>query len=62
MKNLSKHCLICGSEAVSTAHDVVAPVFRMEIVHYACGAVLKNITGAHGSIGRVSHEGCNGIG
>jgi hypothetical protein len=58
VNKISKKCLNCGSEAISTLRDVVPPVFKMEIVQYACGAVLKNITGAHGRIGRLSHEGC----
>lgn len=58
MKRFSKNCLNCGSEAINTLSDVVPPVFRMEVVQYACGAVLKNMTGAHGRIGRLSHEGC----
>ena len=59
MKKLSKHCLNCGSVAISTVSDVVPPVFRMDIVQYACGAVLKSMTGAHGRIGRLSLEGCS---
>jgi hypothetical protein len=58
VKNMSKHCLNCGSKAVSTLSDVVPPVFRMDVVQFACGAVLKSVTGAHGRIGRLSHEGC----
>ncbi|HEY4743846.1 MAG TPA: hypothetical protein VIH45_04250 [Desulfuromonadaceae bacterium] len=60
MKKMSKQCLHCGSEAIGTLRDVVPPVFRMEVVQYACGAVLKSITGARGRIGRLSHEGCTG--
>lgn len=59
MKKLSKYCLNCGSEAISIVTDAVPPVFRMEVVQYACGAVLKSMTGAHGRIGRLSHEGCS---
>jgi hypothetical protein len=58
MKKLTKHCLHCGSEAIGTMIDEVKPVFRMEVITYACGAVMKNITGARGRIGRLSHEGC----
>jgi hypothetical protein len=61
MKKLTKYCLNCGSEAVSTVTDSVPPVFRLEIVHYACGAVLKSMTGAHGRVGRLSHEGCGHV-
>lgn len=55
---MSKYCLNCGSEAISTVIDAVPPMFRMEVVQYACGAVLKSVTGARGRIGRLSHEGC----
>jgi hypothetical protein len=58
MKKLSKHCLHCGSEAIGTMIDEVKPVFRMEVITYACGAVMKSITGARGRVGRLSHEGC----
>ena len=59
MKKLSENCLHCGSKAIRTETDVVPPMFRMDVVHYACGAVLKSITGARGRIGRLSHEGCS---
>jgi hypothetical protein len=58
MKKLLKHCLHCGSEATGAMTDEVKPVFRMEVITYACGAVMKSITGARGRIGRLSHEGC----
>jgi hypothetical protein len=53
-----KRCIDCGSEPVHTIIDEVKPAFRMEIVSFACGALLKTIYGAGGSIGRISHEGC----
>lgn len=59
MKKLSKSCLHCGSAATGTMVDEVKPVFRMEVITYACGAVMKNITGARGRFGRLSHEGCS---
>jgi hypothetical protein len=58
VKRLAMNCLNCGSEAVSSLTEAVPPVFKMEVVHYACGAVLKNTTGARGRSGRLSHEGC----
>jgi len=58
MKKLVSRCLSCGSGVISTESDVVAPVFRMDIVRYACGAVLKSTTGDRGRLGRLSHEGC----
>ena len=59
MKNMVRQCLSCGSGAVSTESDAIPPVFRMDIVHYACGVVLKSTTGNRGRIGRLSHEGCS---
>ncbi len=59
MKKMARYCLICGSEAISTDTDNVPPVFRMDVITYECGAVLKSTTGARGRIGRLSHEGCS---
>jgi hypothetical protein len=58
MKKLGTHCLDCGSKAIKTHIDEVKPVFRIEIVDFACGAVLKSTYAANGQIGRVSHTGC----
>jgi hypothetical protein len=58
LKKLSKQCLHCGSGAIRTVTDEVKPVFKMEVTHYACGAVMKNMSGARGQLGRLSHEGC----
>jgi len=59
VRKLAKHCLNCGSEAIGVTTDEVKPVFRMEVITYACGAVMKSITGARGRIGRLTHEGCS---
>lgn len=59
VKRMAMNCLTCGSEAISSLTDAVPPVFRMEVVHFACGAVLKSTTGARGHIGRLSLEGCS---
>jgi hypothetical protein len=58
VKKMSEYCLNCGSETISTVTDVVNPVFRMEVVRYACGTVLKSMTGAQGLICKVVHEAC----
>jgi hypothetical protein len=58
MRKLKKRCLDCGSEAVRTTVDEVRPVFRMEIVDFACGAVLKSTFTANGNVGRATHSGC----
>ena len=58
MRSARKKCIDCGSEAVKTMVDEVKPVYKMEIVNFACGAMLKNIFTANGNIGRVSHSGC----
>jgi hypothetical protein len=51
-------CLDCGSEAITTTVDEVKPVFRIETVAYACGAVLKSTFSAHGTIAKACHSGC----
>ncbi len=43
MRNVRKQCIDCGSEAVQTIVDEVKPVYRMEIIDFACGAVLKTV-------------------
>ena len=58
MKRLGNSCIDCGSAAVGSILDEVKPVFRMEIVNFACGAVLKSIYTANGNIGRATHSGC----
>jgi len=58
MKKLGTNCIDCGSIAIKTLVDEVKPVFRMEIVDFACGAVQKSTYTANGRIGRVSHTGC----
>jgi hypothetical protein len=58
MKFARKYCIDCGSEAVDMVVDEVKPVYRMEIIHFACGAVFKNTFSANGNVGKVLHSGC----
>ncbi len=58
MTKLGTHCIDCGSEAIATVVDEVKPLFRMEIVNFACGAVLKSTFTANGNISRAAHSGC----
>ena len=58
MRKLGKSCIDCGCEAVGSIVDEVKPVFRMEIVNFACGAVFKRVHTANGNIGRATHSGC----
>jgi hypothetical protein len=58
MKKFGKQCLDCGSEAIKTTIDEVKPMFRIEIVNYACGAVLKSTYTANGNIAKAAHSGC----
>jgi hypothetical protein len=58
MTKLGKHCIDCGSGAVATVVDEVKPLFRMEIVNFACGAVLKSTYTANGNVARAAHSGC----
>jgi hypothetical protein len=58
MKFARKNCIDCGSEAVNTIVDEVKPVYKMEIINFACGAELKNIFTAFGNVSKVSHSGC----
>jgi hypothetical protein len=57
MKFAHKHCIDCGSEGVETTIDEVKPVYRMEIVNFSCGAVLRNTFSANGNVGKVVHSG-----
>ena len=59
MRRFGKHCIDCGSEAVETTIDEVKPMFRMEIVNYACGAVMKTTFSANGNTARAVHSGCS---
>jgi hypothetical protein len=59
MKYARKYCIDCGSEAVETMIDEVKPVYKMEIINFACGAVLNNHFSTNGNVGRVLHSGCN---
>ena len=58
MKKFRRNCLDCGSDAISTTIDEVKPMFRIEIVNFACGAVLKNTFTVNGNIAKASHSGC----
>ena len=58
MKQFGTYCIDCGSEAVTTIIDEVKPVFRMEIVNFACGAELKTTFSANGNTARAMHSGC----
>ncbi|HIJ88531.1 MAG TPA: hypothetical protein HPP97_12755 [Desulfuromonadales bacterium] len=59
MKSVRKHCIDCGSEAVEILVDEVKPVFKMEIVSFACGAEFKSVYSANGNVGKVLHSGCS---
>jgi hypothetical protein len=58
MNRLGNRCVDCGSEAIANIVDEVKPVFRMEIVNFACGAVLKTTFSANGNIAKAFHSGC----
>jgi hypothetical protein len=58
MKKFGKQCLDCGSMAVKTTVDEVKPLFRMETINFACGAVLKSTYTANGNIAKAAHKGC----
>jgi hypothetical protein len=61
MKKFGTECLDCGSEAIMTIVDEIKPLFRIEIVEFACGAVLKSTFCANGSIAKAAHKGCTHI-
>jgi hypothetical protein len=58
MKRLGKRCIDCGCEAAGSIVDEVKPMFRMEIVHFPCGAEFKSVHTANGNVGRATHSGC----
>lgn len=58
MREFGKSCIDCGSEAVNSIVEEVKPVFRMEIVNYACGATLKTTFTSNGNVTRAAHSGC----
>ena len=58
LKKLGENCLECGSAVLSTIVDEEKPIFKMEIINFACGAVLKSTFTANGTIGKASHSGC----
>ena len=51
MKKLRKQCIDCGSDAVETLIDEIKPNFRMEVVQYACGAVMKSSFSTRSNLG-----------
>jgi hypothetical protein len=57
-RKLHAACMDCGSEAQHVTVDEVKPVYREEVIHYACGAVLRSMSASRGQKARVSHEGC----
>ena len=59
MKKLGECCIDCGSEAVRSTVDEIKPVYKMEIIDFACGAVLKSSFSANGNVVRTSHSGCS---
>ncbi len=61
MKKARRNCIDCGSEAVRSIVDEIKPVFRMEVVHFACGAELTTTFTANGNIGKACHSGCGTI-
>jgi hypothetical protein len=58
MNKLGKNCIECGSAVVSSIVDEEKPVFKMEIISFACGAVLKSTYTANGNIAKAVHSGC----
>jgi hypothetical protein len=58
LKKMGKHCIECGSVAIATTVDEEKPIFKMEIVNFACGAVLKSTFTSNGMIGKAVHSGC----
>ena len=58
LKKLGKNCLECGSAVISTIIDEEKPIFKMEIINFACGAVLKSTFTTNGMIGKAVHSGC----
>jgi len=58
LKKLGKHCIECGSAAIAATVDEEKPIFKMEIINFACGAVLKSTFTSNGMIGKAVHSGC----
>lgn len=58
LKKLGENCLECGSAAISNIVDEEKPIFKMEIINFACGAVLKSTFSANGMISKAVHSGC----
>jgi len=58
VKKLRTNCIDCGSEAIHSIIDEIKPVFKMEIISFACGAELKTTYSANGNIGKAVHSGC----
>lgn len=58
MRHLRKNCIDCGSEAVETIIDEM-PNFKMEVIHYACGAEMKSSFSTRSNMGKTVHTGCS---
>jgi len=58
VKTLRKRCMDCGSDAIETIIDEKRATFRMETVHYSCGAVMKNTFYKSSNTGNAIHSGC----
>ncbi len=56
--NATHQCVDCGCRASSSIIDEIKPVYRLEQVKFSCGAEQTHFYGAHGRIGKFSHEGC----
>ena len=58
MKRTVQQCVDCGSPATHTITDEIDHIFRMEQIHYSCGAILTSSNIARWQVGTVTHEGC----
>ena len=58
MKRLGKCCIDCGSEIVDASVVEIKPLYRKNVLTFACGAVMTSTHTANGNIGKVSHAGC----
>jgi hypothetical protein len=58
VKKIRNHCIDCGSKAIQSIVDEIKPVFKMEIINFACGAELKTTYSSNGNIGKAVHSGC----
>jgi hypothetical protein len=58
VKNLRRRCMDCGSDAIETIIEQNKLNFKMETVHYSCGAVMKNTFSTTSNTGNTIHSGC----